>query len=183
MASTEETHAQALLVSSQAYAERAGMILFEDSRLKNHVPPVLRSAVMAEINRFHLFLIFSSLQDKDHREKTFFGRVHECLREKYLAAEAKRLSALQEEISQMEEGALMWKELEPGKDPLQPYYGSFDSGCKTLADSPFGVVARRVSSRFFSDEIVPVAYDAVLAITLETGDHVTKVVDQIRSDA
>ncbi|PCI40130.1 MAG: hypothetical protein COB53_02010 [Elusimicrobia bacterium] len=180
MPSSEETHAQELLGSSQVYAKRAVEILLGDERLKDCVPAPLRPAMMAEFDRFHLFLIFSSLEDKSHREKTFFQRVHKSLREQFLALEARRLIRFRDEISQMAEGPALWKELKPENDPLQPYYGSFDGGCRTLDDSPFGVVARRVSSRFFSEETAGVAYETVLSITLDTGDRVTKVVDEIR---
>ncbi len=183
MPSAEETHAKALLESAHAYAKRAGEVLFSDARLKGKVPPPFHSSIMIEIGRFHLFLIFSSLRDKEHRDNAFFERVSNILREQFLKLEARRLIQLCEEFSGMPEGQRLWRELEPEKDPLEPYYGSFDGGCKTLEDSPFGVVARRISSRFFPEELAATAYDAVLSITLDTADRVTKEIDEIRNAA
>jgi len=181
MATEEESHARELLGRSSAYAKRAVELLLADERLKGRVAPTLKSAIEVEIGRFHLFLIFSALQDKDHQAKTFFQRVHDSLREQFLALEARRLKGLRDELTGVENGDQIWKGLEAEKDPLEPYYGSFDGGCKTIEDSPFGVVARLVSSRFFPEESVSVAYETVLSITLDSGDRVTREIDEIRN--
>jgi hypothetical protein len=176
---TEESHARGLLSSSRAHAERAVELLCADARLRDSVPPPLRPAIAAEIDRFHLFLVFSSLKDKAHRDKSFFERVYEALRTMFLESEARRLVRLKDELAGVPEGKRIWEDLGAERDPLEAYYGSFDNGCETLDDSPFGVVARRVSDRFFREDAARVAYDLVLSIALDTGDRLTREVDRI----
>ncbi|PIP83687.1 MAG: hypothetical protein CO113_03155 [Elusimicrobia bacterium CG_4_9_14_3_um_filter_62_55] len=178
MLSPEENHARALLGASRAYAQRAVELLCKDARLRDRVPLPLRPAIAAEIDRFHLFLIFSSLRDKEHRDRSFFERVHDSLRALFVETETRRLLSLREELAGVPEGRRIWEDLRPERDPLEPYYGSFDDGGKTLESSPFAIVARRVSDRFFRED-APVAYDLVLSIALDTADRLTQEVDNV----
>lgn len=183
MPTAEENHARGLLGSSRAYAQKAVDLLCEDARLRDVISEPLRPAIVAEIDRFHLFLIFSSLRDKAHREREFFNRVHEALRALFIETETRRLRRLREELAGVPEGTRIWEDLRPERDPLEPYYGSFDQGCRTLEDSPFGILARRVSDRFFRDDAAAVAYDRVVAIALDTADRITREVDAVDHDA
>jgi hypothetical protein len=153
------THEDLLHNAAYGAADKlVNMALSQEKFEKVEVDDGTRMAMVIEIYKLNMFLVFGVLQDTKHRDDARLQSVTKKLETLYNKQQEDGFKQALEALNEMPEVAQAWQEAGLFDDPFEVYLNAINKGSKEFVDSPFGILTEKLSTRYFPEELKGDAY-------------------------
>jgi hypothetical protein len=136
-----------------------------------------RMAMVIEVYKLNMFLLFGVLQDARHRENAKLQAVTEKLEVMYRTQQEEGFKQALAELNEMPEAIQALQEAGLFDDPFETYMNAINKGSKEFKDSPFGILTERLSERYFTDELKGEAYKSFAYLLPQAAVEVIGCID------
>jgi ribosomal protein L25 (general stress protein Ctc) len=168
------------LIHNAAYGaadKLVNMALSQKALEKMEVDDGTRMAMVIEVYKLNMFLVFGVLQDTKHRDNPQLQNVTDKLEKLYTTQQEEGLRQAMEELNQMPEAAKALEEAGLFDNPFEVYLKAINKGSKEFTDSPFGILADKISVKFFPEDLKGDAYGAFAYLLPQAAVEVIGYID------
>lgn len=168
------------LIHNAAYGaadKLVNMALSQKALEKMEVDDGARMAMVIEVYKLNMFLVFAVLQDSKHKVNPKLQKITEKLEVLYRTQQEEGLKQAMEELGQMPEAAQALQDAGLFDDPFKTYLDAINKGSKEFSDSPFGILAEKLSIKFFTDGLKDDAYGAFAYLLPQAAVEVIGCID------
>jgi hypothetical protein len=153
------THEDLLHNAAYGAADKlVNMALSQEKFEKVEIDEGTRMAMVIEIYKLNMFLVFAVLQDAKHGDNPRLQSVTEKLEALYNKQQEEGFKQALEALNEMPEAAQAWQEAGLFDDPFEIYLGAINKGSKEFVDSPFGILTEKLATRYFPEKLKGDAY-------------------------
>lgn len=172
-------HEQLLQHAAFGAAEKVVEVALSKKPLIDTQTDETKSAMAIEVYKLNMFLVFGALQDKNHREDPRFQQLTDRLKDLYESEREEGLKKALAEVQNNPEVAKLFKDAGVLDDPFDAYLDSIKAGSKDFNKTPFGILARKLATSFFPEDLQRAAYDIIIQLLPQAAIEVINHIDKI----
>jgi hypothetical protein len=147
------THEDLLHNAAYGAADKlVNMALSQEKFEKMEIDEGTRMAMVIDIYKLNMFLVFAVLQDAKHRDNAQLQVVTQKLEALYNKQQEEGFKQALEALNETPEAAQAWQKAGLLDDPFEIYLNAINKGSKEFVDSPFGILTEKLSALHFSEE-------------------------------